>query len=110
MARMARKSVPIFADHTPIEVLFEDDHIIAVNKPAGITSTPAHRHIGSSVLNRLTGGVNALWHGVKRVGCPCSFPAKGIQCFVSRLRHSHSLMHVLQLCCDMNPSQFIAWT
>ena len=45
------------ADATGIEVLYEDDHILAVNKPAGLITVPLRmcdRH-QSSLMNRLLG-------------------------------------------------------
>ncbi|KAL6770938.1 hypothetical protein ACKKBF_B33295 [Auxenochlorella protothecoides x Auxenochlorella symbiontica] len=55
LAKMARKHFPLHADSGPIEILYEDEDIIVVNKPAGITTTPSHRFKGNSVLNRLVG-------------------------------------------------------
>ena len=40
---MAQKGIPLVADLDPVEVIYEDDDIIAVNKPAGIISAPKHR-------------------------------------------------------------------
>jgi hypothetical protein len=45
--------MPLPADPTPVEVLYEDKHLIAVNKPAHERSAPIHRHEGTSMLNRL---------------------------------------------------------
>ena len=39
-----------------IDVLFEDEHLLAVDKPAGLVVHPTHRHSGGTLLNAL------LWH------------------------------------------------
>ena len=46
-------SIPPPAEHAPIEVLYEDAALVAVNKPAGLHCTPAHRLRGNSALSRL---------------------------------------------------------
>ena len=40
---MAQKGIPLVADLDHVEVIYEDDDIIAVNKPAGVISAPKHR-------------------------------------------------------------------
>ena len=45
--------IPPPAEHAPIEVLYEDAALVAVNKPAGLPCTPAHRLRGNSALSRL---------------------------------------------------------
>jgi 23S rRNA pseudouridine1911/1915/1917 synthase len=55
-------SLPIAAppppqpEPVPIDVLFEDDHLLAVDKPAGLVVHPTHRHASGTLLNAL------LWH------------------------------------------------
>lgn len=46
--KMAQKAIPLVADSDPVEVIYEDDDIIAVNKPAGVISAPKHRFTVSS--------------------------------------------------------------
>jgi 23S rRNA pseudouridine1911/1915/1917 synthase len=41
------------ADPDPVDVVFEDDDVIAVNKPAGVITAPKHRYIGGSMFNRV---------------------------------------------------------
>lgn len=41
--KMAQRAIPLVADHDPVEVIYEDDDIIAVNKPTGVISAPKHR-------------------------------------------------------------------
>ena len=43
----------IEAIHLPIDILFEDDHYIAVNKPAGYTSIPSQYNPQGSMANIL---------------------------------------------------------
>ena len=46
--KMAQRAIPLVADSDPVEVIYEDDDIIAVNKPAGVISAPKHRFTVSS--------------------------------------------------------------
>lgn len=47
---------PVLAEEGPLECLFEDEHLLVVNKPAGLVSHPTYRHTTGSLLNRV------LWH------------------------------------------------
>eukprot|EP00798_Chlamydomonas_sp_ICE-L_P029221 gene29221-5725_t len=49
----AMRAYPMVADDVGVEVLFEDEHLIAVNKPFGVQSAPVHRFRGGSMVNRL---------------------------------------------------------
>ena len=49
------RSIPPAADPTPIEVIYEDESVLAVNKPAGVPCSPPHRLRTGSVLNRVIG-------------------------------------------------------
>ena len=53
--KMFVKAVPMPADPEPVEVLFEDDAVLVLNKPPRLRSTPRHRHEGQSLLNRAIG-------------------------------------------------------
>jgi len=44
---------PIEPHHAGFDILFEDDHLLAVNKPAGIVVHPTHAHPSETLLNRL---------------------------------------------------------
>lgn len=48
--KMAQRAIPLVADLDPIEVIYEDEDIIAVNKPAGVISAPKHRFTVSEAL------------------------------------------------------------
>jgi 23S rRNA pseudouridine1911/1915/1917 synthase len=43
-------------ERVPLDILFEDDHLLAVGKPPGLVVHPTHRHAGGTLLNAL------LWH------------------------------------------------
>ena len=45
----------LLVDETPIEIVFEDDHFLVVNKPAGIASIPAQYHPNGTMANRVKG-------------------------------------------------------
>lgn len=48
------------AEPVPLEVLYEDDDLVALNKPAGIVVHPSYRHASGTLLNGL------LWHARER--------------------------------------------
>lgn len=43
----------LLADDVPIEVVFEDAHVLVINKPAGIASIPAQYHPRGTMANRV---------------------------------------------------------
>lgn len=43
------------AEDLGLDVLFEDEHLLAVNKPPGIVAHPTHAHAGGTLLNALAG-------------------------------------------------------
>lgn len=47
---------PMSGENLPIEVLYEDSHLLALNKEPGIVVHPTYRHAAGTLLNRL------LWH------------------------------------------------
>lgn len=55
LLKSAIKATPMPADPEPVDILFEDDVLVAVNKPAKVRATPIHRHVGQSMVNRLIG-------------------------------------------------------
>ena len=50
--RLHSKSIPLNNDTTPIEVIFENEDILVVNKPPYLRTHPIHRHTGTSLINR----------------------------------------------------------
>jgi hypothetical protein len=55
------RAVPLAADVGPLEVLYEDNDLLAVNKPPGIITAPRHRYVGGSMVNRVKG--EGTWAG-----------------------------------------------
>jgi len=52
-AQQMLSALPLVAEEGPLEVLYEDEELVAVAKPAGTPSHPASRLRGGSLLNRL---------------------------------------------------------
>lgn len=46
---------PVLAEALPIAPLFEDDHLLVVDKPAGMVSHPTYRHTAGTLVNALLG-------------------------------------------------------
>jgi len=56
LIRNALRSIPLVADDpADLQVLFEDDDLLAVCKPPFLRSTPVHRFVGKSLTNQLVG-------------------------------------------------------
>src|SRR5262245_34630505 len=51
----ARRAV-MAAEELPLDVIYEDDYLLAVNKPAGMVVHPTYRHPRGTLMNAL------LWH------------------------------------------------
>lgn len=45
MLRLAMKAIPLRHDAEPLEILFEDEHLLALNKPPGVLTAPKHRYM-----------------------------------------------------------------
>lgn len=45
----------VLVSHEPIDVLYEDDFVLAVNKPAGVISIPSYANPNYSMANRVKG-------------------------------------------------------
>ncbi|WP_165005393.1 MULTISPECIES: RluA family pseudouridine synthase [unclassified Enterococcus] len=43
----------VLLDETPIDIIYEDEHVLVVNKPAGISSIPAQYHPNNTMANRV---------------------------------------------------------
>ena len=52
-------------DSTPLDILFEDHHLLAVNKPAGIVVHPTHAQPAGTLMNRLVGHGRAWPSGTR---------------------------------------------
>jgi 23S rRNA pseudouridine1911/1915/1917 synthase len=63
----AIRAIPLTADADPVDVLFEDEHVIALSKPSGIITAPNHRHVGGSLHARAFGALGFPPHPVHRL-------------------------------------------
>ncbi|GIL58411.1 hypothetical protein Vafri_13545 [Volvox africanus] len=56
----AMAAVPLASDPSgpPLDVVFEDEHFLAVNKPVGLHTAPIHRFTGGSVVNQIIAYLN----------------------------------------------------
>jgi 23S rRNA pseudouridine1911/1915/1917 synthase len=46
---------PVLPEDTAVDVLFEDEHLLVANKPAGVVSHPTFRHAAGTLMNALLG-------------------------------------------------------
>jgi 23S rRNA pseudouridine1911/1915/1917 synthase len=58
-AREIRTRAKPRPEDVPLDVLFEDAHLIALNKPAGVVVHPSYKHTAGTLLNAL------LWHAAR---------------------------------------------
>ena len=47
---------PMAPEEMPVRVLYEDEHLLVVDKPAGMVVHPTHRHLAGTMMNAL------LWY------------------------------------------------
>ena len=47
---------PMAVEEVPLRILYEDDHVLAIDKPPGIVVHPTHAHANGTLMNAL------LWH------------------------------------------------
>lgn len=64
-----RPALPL-PERLPLEVLFEDEHLIVVVKPAGLVVHPAPGHAGGTLVNALLGHCGATLSGIGGVQRP----------------------------------------
>jgi 23S rRNA pseudouridine1911/1915/1917 synthase len=48
----SRRRRPLAQD-LPVDILYEDDHLLAVNKPAGLVAHPSYKHPNGTLMNAL---------------------------------------------------------
>eukprot|EP00933_Yihiella_yeosuensis_P050515 TRINITY_DN48318_c0_g1_i1.p1 TRINITY_DN48318_c0_g1~~TRINITY_DN48318_c0_g1_i1.p1 ORF type:complete len:513 (+),score=69.34 TRINITY_DN48318_c0_g1_i1:28-1539(+) len=54
--RKAQRYIPLVADDpSDLEILYEDEDLLAVSKPASLRTSPVHRFVGGSLLNQVVG-------------------------------------------------------
>jgi 23S rRNA pseudouridine1911/1915/1917 synthase len=84
-------SESVKGENIPLQILFEDDYLLVVNKPAGMSTIPSREHPTGSLANALVGyydqiGLTATSHIVTRLDRDTS----GIV-LVAKHRHVHHL-------------------
>lgn len=63
MVLPAPEPIEVVPENIPLDVLFEDEHIIAINKPAGIICHPARGDQTGTIVNGLAYYATQLSHG-----------------------------------------------
>lgn len=60
-------------------MIFEDEHLVAVNKPPGVSTAPHHRFQGGSMVNRMIGYLGKPPYVLHRLDMETSGVAKTLQ-------------------------------
>ncbi|MFJ5714918.1 RluA family pseudouridine synthase [Neobacillus sp. NPDC093127] len=86
----------VSGEDIPLKVLFEDEYLLVVNKPAGMNTIPSREHPTGSLANALVGyyqriGLQAAPHIVTRLDRDTS----GIL-LIAKHRHVHHLFSMMQ--------------
>ena len=63
-------------DNIPLQIVFEDDHIIVVNKPDGMLVHPSHRENSGTMLNALAYYLNPGITGGNTTGSECALSVR----------------------------------
>jgi len=89
-------SAGMMSEHIPLSILYEDEYIIVMNKPAGMNTIPSREHPTGSLANALIGyyekqGLQATAHIVTRLDRDTS----GIV-LAAKHRHVHHLFSMRQ--------------
>jgi 23S rRNA pseudouridine1911/1915/1917 synthase len=82
----------VMGEKIPLDILFEDQYILVVNKPAGMSTIPSREHPTGSLANALVGyyeeiGIRATSHIITRLDRDTS----GIV-LIAKHRHVHHLL------------------
>ncbi|WP_071459166.1 RluA family pseudouridine synthase [Bacillus massilinigeriensis] len=85
-------SAGIIEERFPLDILYEDDYFLVINKPAGMSTIPSREHPAGSLANGLIGyyrekNIEATTHIITRLDRDTS----GIV-LVAKHRHVHHLM------------------
>lgn len=64
---MASKEIPLAKDLDPVEILFEDEWLVAVQKPPFIITAPKHRFLGGTLFSRVYGYLGKAPFGLHRL-------------------------------------------
>ncbi len=54
------RKLDVYAQDLPLDIVYEDDDVIVINKPAGMVTHPAHGAIDGTLVNALMAHVGAL--------------------------------------------------
>jgi len=86
----------VMGEDIPLEILFEDEYLLVVNKPSGMSTIPSREHPSRSLANALVGyyekiDLNATSHVVTRLDRDTS----GIV-LIAKHRHVHHLFSMEQ--------------
>ncbi|MCQ6274294.1 RluA family pseudouridine synthase [Bacillus sp. V3B] len=89
---MEEPSAGLIGEDIPLEIVYEDDYILVINKPAGMNTIPSREHRTGSLANALIGyfqkiGLQVTTHIVTRLDCHTS----GLV-LVAKHRHTHHLL------------------
>ena len=68
--RRRRKNSPLVGEDLPLAVVFEDEHLIVIDKPAGLVVHPAPGHAAGTLVNALIRHCGASLSGVGGVRRP----------------------------------------
>lgn len=82
----------LIAEDLPLNIIYEDDHVLVINKPAFMNTIPSREHPAGSIANRVAGyyskqGIPSTVHVVTRLDRDTS----GIM-LIAKHRHVHHLM------------------
>ena len=86
----------LLVEYGALDIVYEDDAVLVLNKPAGISSIPSREHPTGSVANYVLGyfaekGIASTIHIVTRLDRDTS----GLMC-IAKHRHIHYLMSEVQ--------------
>ena len=86
----------LLPEHGELEIVYEDEAVLVVNKPAGMSSIPSREHPTGSMANYVLGyfaerGIHSTIHIVTRLDRDTS----GIMC-IAKHRHIHHIMSEMQ--------------
>ena len=86
----------LLGENVPLQILYEDEYLLVINKPAGMNTIPSREHPAGSLANALIGyyqrcGLQATTHIVTRLDRDTS----GIV-LIAKHRHVHHLFSMMQ--------------
>ncbi len=90
VARQYTRTLALPADPSPLHVLYEDEDVLVVRKPAGLSATPRHRFEAKSMVNR---AVHHLDGRPPYVAHRLDYGTSGVLIFGKTLSAARSLSH-----------------